>query len=114
MPGLKQEAIRQSIKADCDFYGSTAMVPDGVGDIGTILANEVGSIMRDCQCDPQTLWQLLSQAFPKVHFAVNEYVALSFVAAQFRWYHIAGVIEGLELAGITVDLTDYMKSAALD
>jgi hypothetical protein len=94
------EAIRQSIidKTDYDFTSG----PTLEGDVATVLAEGVASIMRDHRCDPQTLWQAFSQAFPEVHFTVDWYNALSLVAAMFRQDQLAGIVEGLELAGVTV------------
>jgi hypothetical protein len=50
--------------------------------------------------------QSFSQAFPKVHFTVDWYDALSLVAAMFRQHQLAGIAEGLELAGVSVPPPD--------
>ena len=43
--------------------------------------------------------------FPELHFTVDWYDVTSMVAAMMREMHLAGVLEGLELAGALTDST---------
>ena len=91
--------IRQSIadRTHYDFgpYGEEARE----GDIATYLAEDITGVMRENVTNPQTFWQAMSDQLPEVHFTVDWYDATSMVAAVIREMHLAGVIEGLELAG---------------
>jgi hypothetical protein len=83
---------------DCDT------LPEG--DAFTCMAEGFVDLVRANTCNPQTAWQALSDQFPDVHFTVDEFDAASSIAASFRTEYLAGVLEGLELAGIKIPDSD--------
>ncbi len=97
--------IRQSIadRTHYDFSPYSEEAPEG--DIATYLAEDITGVMRENVTNPQTFWQAMSEQFPEVQFTVDWYDATSMVAAMIREMHLAGVIEGLELAGALPDST---------
>ena len=72
------------------------------GDSATALAEDIAGVMRDYTCNPQSMWQALSEALSNVQFTVDWYDAVSMVAAMLRQERITGIIESLELAGVAV------------
>jgi hypothetical protein len=97
--------IRQSIadRSHYDFGPYSEEAPEA--DIATYLAEDITGVMRENTTNPQTFWQAMSEQFPEVYFTVDWYEATSMVAAMIREMHLAGVIEGLELAGALPDST---------
>ena len=93
--------IRQSIKDKTDYDFSVGELLQE-GDLATHLAEDISGVMRENTCDPQTVWQALSDALPDVNFTVNWYDAVSMVAAMLRETYLQGVLEGMELAGLTI------------
>lgn len=100
------ELIRQSIadRSRYDFSGGHYEDPEH-GDLATVLAEDIASIVRENTVNPPSIWQALSEQVPAVHFKIDRYDATSIVAAMMREMHLAGVIEGLELAGALPDST---------
>jgi hypothetical protein len=74
--------------------------PDSDGDLFTFYGDMIAGVMRDNSADPQTVMQALADKLPDVRFTVHWYDAVAMVAAMFREYRIASIIEGLEMAGM--------------
>ena len=74
--------------------------PDNEGDLFTFYGDLIAGVMRENSADPQTIMQALADRLPEVRFTVHWYDAAAMVAAMFREYRVASIIEGLELAGL--------------
>jgi hypothetical protein len=73
------------------------------GDLFTFYGDLIAGVMRENSADPQTVMQALADKLPDVRFTVHWYDAVAMVAAMFREYRVASIIEGLELAGLWED-----------
>ncbi len=91
---LIQQSIRD--RTGYDFDGSL----ESESDLFTFYGDLIGGVMRSNTTDPQTVMQALADKLPYVRFTVHWYDAVSMVAAIFREYRVASVIEGLEIAGL--------------
>jgi hypothetical protein len=80
--------------------------PLGDGDYACYLAEDIVEIARAHKTDPQSVWQALSEQFPDVHFQVDWYDLASLLAATLREQRVAGVLEGLEMAGVEIPRLD--------
>ena len=92
--------IRQSIKDRTDYDFDFSILEDG--DLATYLGEEVTHALREHVTNPQTLFQALSDQFPGVHFSIHPRDAISMISATIRTQRLAGLIEGLELAGVAI------------
>jgi hypothetical protein len=92
------QMIQQSIadRTGYSFDGS----PDAEGDLFTFYGDLMAGVMRENSADPQTVMQALTEKLPDVRFTVHWYDAVAMVAAMFREYRVACIIEGLEMAGM--------------
>jgi hypothetical protein len=99
-------AARQAIadRDKYDFFPTFESEP--LGDVATTLAEDIAGVMRDNVTNSQTIWQAMTDQFPDVHFTVDWYNAVSMVASILREQYLAGVIEGLELAGVQIPKPD--------
>jgi hypothetical protein len=70
----------------------------GPGDYATYSGEGIASITRDYICAPQTVWAALSDQFPEVRFSADWFDIASLVAAEIRYWRIAGIIQGLDIA----------------
>ena len=68
--------------------------------------DQIADLMRRNVTNPQTVWQALSEQFPKVHFTVDWFQAVSVLAMMFRQERLAGMIEGLKVAGVHIPKSD--------
>jgi hypothetical protein len=92
------QIIQQSI-ADRTGYSFDGP-PDSEGDLFTFYGDVIAGVMRENSADPQTVMQALADKLPEVRFTVHWYDAVAMVAAMFREYRVASIIEGLEMAGM--------------
>jgi hypothetical protein len=94
----QSQLIRQTIKDrtqyEFDFGGMNE------GDRATYLAEETASALRDHLTNTQTLFQVLSEHLPDVHYTIQQEDAVSMVAAMIREQRLEGILEGLRLAGL--------------
>jgi len=72
--------------------------PLGPGDYATHSGEALVSVARDYTCPPQSVWAALSDQFPDVHFTVDWFDLSSLIAAEIRYWRIAGIIQGLDFA----------------
>lgn len=93
--------IRQSIADRTEHEFSVGDMSSG--DVATALAEDIADVMRENHTYPQSVFQALSEQFPKVHFTVDWQDATSMTAAQLRLERITGIYEGLMLAGLIAD-----------
>jgi hypothetical protein len=92
--------MRQSI-TDQTRYDFSCLGDEPVeGDLAASLAEQVTSVMRENTVERQTYFDSLFKESPEVHFTVDWYDVTILLAAMFRELHLAGVIEGLDLAGV--------------
>lgn len=105
---LLLEAKRQTAKiiqsiadrTDYDFGG----LSDAEGDLFTFYGDMIAGVMREHSIDPQTVWQALSERIPSAHFTVHLHDAVAMTAAILREERVAGIIEGLEISSMRIDV----------
>jgi hypothetical protein len=92
------QLIQQSIadRTGYSFDGPS----DSEGDLFTFYGDVIAGVVRENSADPQTVVQVLAEKLPEVRFTVHWYDAVAMVAAMFREYRIASIIEGLEMVGM--------------
>jgi len=93
--------IRQSIK-DRTHYDFDIGDPSEDGDLATRHGEDIVYAVRKHLANPQTIWQALSDQLPDVHFSIHEQDVISMISATIRIHFVAGIIEGLELAGVPI------------
>ena len=92
------QIIQQSIADRTGYRSDGSIDPDG--DLATFYAEGIAEVMRDNSADPQSVMQALTDKLPEVRFTVHWYDAVAMLAAMFREYRVACIIEGLEMAGM--------------
>jgi hypothetical protein len=92
------ELIRQSIKDRTHHEFGAAGIREG--DLATYLAGDVAHALRHHVANPQTLLQKMSDRLPEAGFTIHQQDAVSMIAAIIREQRLAGILEGLRLAGV--------------
>jgi hypothetical protein len=102
--------VRKSTHHDshCDLDDAGDALEEG--DMYTSQAEDIAGLMRENVCNPQTVWEALSEALPDVHFTVDWHDAVSIVAAMLREARQLGVVDGLELANAADAKSNMLKS----
>jgi hypothetical protein len=102
---LLEQSISERTKHDEPPHYISPNIGDEelVGDAATSTAEGLAGLIRENHTNPQTLFEAMSEQFPKVHFTIDYYDATALIAASLREQRLLGIVEGLELAGINCD-----------